>query len=213
MHLTHYASWMHQTHCKLSNSWLTDYFLYSQTFINSDKTILGEGVTVQQKCSQSGVKTWAPAGEDSSGGRLRGNLGYNPDRGQPQGPTRRCALPGPVSARLCAHPWLGLSRHPTVGMVFPAASHSASPSSEYTMAIAWLAPGSNGLLLMSRTNRSHCLFFICQRFNYMDSAPIKAASLKLRPHSWTLFSSVSSVLYSLASKANREKRERTGAVV
>lgn len=137
---------------------------------------------------------------------LKGNSGYIPGRDQPQGPTRQRVLQGPVSARLCAHPWLGLSRHPTIGMVFPAASHSAHPphSSKYTMAIAWLAPGSNGLLLMSRTNRSHCLFFICQRFNYMDSAPIKAASLKLRPHSWTLFSSVSSALYSLAWKANRE---------
>ena len=57
------------------------------------------------------------------------------------------------------------------------------PPFKYTVAIAWLAPGSNGLLLMSSTNRSHCLFFICQRFNYMDSAPIKAALLKLRPHS------------------------------
>lgn len=126
----------------------------------------------------------APAVEDSSGERLRGNSGYIPDRGQPQGPSRQRALPGPDSARLCAHPWLGLSPHPTVGMVFPAASHSAPPPpTKYTMAIAWLAPGSNGLLLMSRTNRSHCLFFICQRFNDMDSAPIKAASLKLRPHS------------------------------
>ena len=145
---------------------------------------------MQQRCSMSGVKrdisTSAPAGEDSSGEGLRGNSGYVPDRGQPQGPTRQPtptpSSPGPVSARLCAHPWLGLSRHPTVGMVFPAASHSAPPS-KYTGAIAWLAPGSNGLLLMSRTNRSHCLFFICQRFNYMDSAPIKAASLELRPHS------------------------------
>lgn len=128
------------------------------------------------------MKTLAPAKEDSTGSPLKGNSGYIPDRVQPQGPTRQRALQGPVGARLCAHPWLGLSRHPTVGMVFPAASHSASPS-KYTMAIAWLAPGSNGLLLMSRTNRSHCLFFICQRFNYMDSASIKAASLKLRPHS------------------------------
>lgn len=115
--------------------------------------------------------------------RLRDNSSYTPDWGQPQGPTMQHALQGPVSARLCSHPWLGLSHHPTVDMVFPAASHSAPPSSKYTMAIAWLAPGSNGLLLMSRTNRSHCLFFICQRFNYMDSAPIKAASVKLPPHS------------------------------
>lgn len=116
------------------------------------------------------------------------------------------ALQGPVSARLCSHPWLGLSHHPTVDMVFSAASHSAPPSSKCTMVIAWLAPGSNGLLLMSRTNRSHCLFFICQRFNYMDSAPIKAASLKLRPHSWTLFLCVFSAAFISIQREKRENR-------
>lgn len=122
----------------------------------------------------------APAGEDSSSAGLWGNSGYSPDRDQPQGPARRRPIPGPVGARLCAHPWLGLSRHPTVvGMVFPAASDSAPP--HLPPSTQWLAPGSNGLLLMSRTNRSHCLFFICQGFNYMDSVAIKAASLKFAP--------------------------------
>lgn len=88
------------------------------------------------------------------------------------------------------------------------------PPSKYTMAIAWLAPGSNGLLLMSRTNRSHCLFFICQRFNYMDSAPIKAASLKLHPHSWAFFPLCvfSAVFISIESK-QREEREREQALL
>lgn len=36
-------------------------------------------------------------------------------------------LSDPVGARLCAHRWLGLSHHPTVGMVFLAASHSGPP--------------------------------------------------------------------------------------
>lgn len=47
-------------------------------------------------------------------------------------------------------------------------------------------------------------------FNDMDSAPIKAASLELRPHSFFFFlpSAVSSALYSLASTANRVVSER-----
>lgn len=73
-----------------------------------------------------------------------------------------------------------------------------SSSSEYTMVIAWLAPGSNGLLLMSSTNRSLCLFFICQHFNDMDSPAIKAEC-------YATPLSLSSAPFSLAWKANRER--------
>lgn len=72
-----------------------------------------------------------------------------------------------------------LSLHPTAGEALPAASHRAP-----TLRRQWErgCPCSNGLLLMSRTNRDQHLFFICQRFNDMDSALIKAALLELRPH-------------------------------
>lgn len=88
--------------------------------MNSYKTVQGEAV-------KRDVSALVQSGGDSSGEGFRGNSGHIPDQDQPQWPSRQHALPGPVSARLCAHPQLGLSRHPTVGMVFPAASHSALP--------------------------------------------------------------------------------------
>lgn len=70
---------------------------------------------------------------------------------------------------------------------------------------ARLSPGSNGLLLMSRTDRSHRLFFTRQCFNGMISAPIKAALLELRPRSSTVSPSVFAVV---AHEYNGAERER-----
>lgn len=88
--------------------------------------------------------------------------------------------PVPVSARLCAHPWPQFVALSHCWQSVPSCQ-SQGPHPQDTMG-AWLSLCSNGLLLMSRTHRDQHLFFICQHFNDMDSALIKAALPKLRPH-------------------------------